>query len=164
MTRDVDLALAVKDDREAERVITNLVARGYRVRALVEQEASGRLATARLTRGHADASIVDRLFASSGVEQELVAAADIVEIVPTVTVPLATVGFLMALKLLARDDRKRPQDADDLRALLEVATPRDKAQCAEAIGLIAARGYARGRDLVAAWAEYLNIDGLGGKS
>jgi hypothetical protein len=32
-------------------------------------------------------------------------------------VPVARIGHLMALKVLARDDRRRPQDFDDLRAL-----------------------------------------------
>jgi hypothetical protein len=44
MTRDIDVAVAVGDDRQAEKVVAALVARGYRVRALVEQESAGRLA------------------------------------------------------------------------------------------------------------------------
>ncbi len=159
MTRDIDLAVAVGDDRQAEKVVASLVARGYRVRALVEQESAGRLATARLMHCGDGEGIVDLLFASSGVEKELVAAADETEIVPGVVVPLATVGFLMALKLLARDDRKRPQDADDLRALMEVATPQDIVQCGAAVDLIVARGYGRGRDLRGAWAQWLHESG-----
>ena len=37
------------------------------------------------------------------------------EIFPSVTLPVAQIGRLVALKLLARDDRSRPQDAIDLR-------------------------------------------------
>ncbi len=47
-TRDVDLAVAVQSDSEAERMIHGLVQRGWRLLATVEQKASGRLATARL--------------------------------------------------------------------------------------------------------------------
>jgi hypothetical protein len=49
-TRDADLAVAVTTDAEAESVIHNLRARGYDIEAIIEQEAVGRLATARLTR------------------------------------------------------------------------------------------------------------------
>jgi hypothetical protein len=48
-TRDADFAVAVPGDGEAEALIRHLRARGYEVAALVEQEAVGRLATARLT-------------------------------------------------------------------------------------------------------------------
>lgn len=73
-TRDIDLVVAVTGDRDAEQAVHTLQRRGYRVQALVEQEAAGRLATARLVpRGEDEAGIVlDVLFASSGIEQEIV--------------------------------------------------------------------------------------------
>ena len=64
--------------------------------------------------------------------------------------PVATVGYLIALKLLSRDDRQRPNDADDLASLREVATEADWSMAAEAVDLIRERGYDRGRDLAAA--------------
>lgn len=158
-TRDVDLAVAVDDDDAAAAVVARLRPLGYAVLAAVEQDAVGRLATVRLVHagraGRADAdeqtagNVVDLLFASSGVEPELVDAAEELEVVDGTRVPVATTGHLMALKLLARDDRGRPQDADDLRALLAVATPVDLTTARTAVGLIAARGFARGRDLPA---------------
>jgi predicted nucleotidyltransferase len=153
-TRDIDLAVAVRDDRHAEQLVRSLCARGYRLRALIEQDAVGRLSAARLVREEG-AVVIDLLFASSGVEPELVAAAEHVEILPGLMVPLATVGHLMALKLLARDDRSRPQDADDLRRLLAVASDAEMARCVEALSLITARGFHRGRDLGAAWRALL---------
>jgi hypothetical protein len=58
-TRDVDLVIAVAGDRDAEQVVHALQQRGYDVQALVEQEAAGRLATARLVpRGGDEAAIV----------------------------------------------------------------------------------------------------------
>jgi hypothetical protein len=71
------------------------------------------------------------------------------------TVPVAQVGHLIAVKLLARDDITRPQDLADLRALLQVATPEDIALTREAIGLITDRGFHRDRDLAAGLAELL---------
>ena len=49
-TRDEDLAVALATDAEAEALIAALRARQYRIEAIVEQEAVGRLATVRLTR------------------------------------------------------------------------------------------------------------------
>lgn len=47
-TRDVDLAVSVTDDAEAEGLLRALATHGYQVVALVEQERTGRIATVRL--------------------------------------------------------------------------------------------------------------------
>ncbi len=47
-TRDVDIALAVSSDSEVEQLVHTLQGEGYRVLALVEHEARGRVATVRL--------------------------------------------------------------------------------------------------------------------
>gem|GEM_PF-2577015 len=99
-------------------MINALRGRGYEVVAIVEQEAAGRLSTVGLMRRGADAGLVtDLLFVWSGVESEIVEAADDVEVLPRLVLPVATIGHLIVMKLLARDDRRRPNDADDLRAL-----------------------------------------------
>jgi predicted nucleotidyltransferase len=152
LTRDVDLAVAVQSDDEAEQVVYTLRQRGYGLVALVEQTAVARLATARLSAPDQSGVLVDLLFASSGIEVEIADRAEPIEIVPGLTVPLARTGHLLALKLLARDDRTRPQDADDLRALLEVASPDDLTEAQRALQLIETRGFNRGRDLAALWA------------
>jgi predicted nucleotidyltransferase len=69
------------------------------------------------------------------------------ELLPGVIVPVATVGHLIALKLLARDDRVRPQDAGDLRSLLAVADQADMNFARDAVAMIETRGFARGREL-----------------
>lgn len=147
-TRDADIAVAVLDDAEAERLVRSLHGRGYSVGALVEQEAAGRIATVRLTRSLEPASpVIDLLFASSGIESEVVAEAEAIELLPKVRIRVATTGHLIALKVLARDDLTRPQDVGDLRALLRVASPADVTRARTALTLIAERGYHRGRDL-----------------
>jgi predicted nucleotidyltransferase len=88
------------------------------------------------------------LFASSGIEREVVESAGALRVLEGIEVPVATVGHLIALKVLSRDDVKRPQDLVDLRALLKVASAFDLNQAREAMALIAERGYARGRDLI----------------
>jgi len=105
-TRDVDVVILVEDDAAAEDLARSLVAAGYALQALVEQDAVGRLATVRLLSPVAGGLgvVVDLLFATAGIEAEIVAAAEKLEILPGVVVPVATAGHLVALKLLARDD------------------------------------------------------------
>jgi hypothetical protein len=148
-TRDVDLVIAVAGDREAEQAIHSLQQRGYQVQALVEQEAAGRLATARLAPrgGEASGVVLDILFASSGIEPEIVQAAEPLEILPGLQVPVATVGHLLALKLLSRDDRTRPQDRMDLAQLVRAAGRADLDVARQAVTLIQARGFQRDKDL-----------------
>jgi hypothetical protein len=89
------------------------------------------------------------LFASSGIEPEIVDAATPIDILGDLVIPVATVAHLMATKVLARDDRHRPQDRVDLKALFEVATAQDLADARAALRLVTARECARDRDLEA---------------
>lgn len=146
LTRDADLAIAVRDDEEAERIVLAMQTRGYSVLAVVEQDATGRLSTVRL--GSEGSVVTDLLFASSGIEPEIVERATQISVVPGLVLPVASIGDLIAMKLLARDDRLRPADADDLRALRDVATDEDWSVARLAVTLIESRGFARRRDLV----------------
>lgn len=148
-TRDIDLVVAVADDAAAEAVVRAIVQDGYDAAATAEQERAGRLATVRLISSSSD-DVVDLLFASSGIEQEVAANAQRLEVLPGLVLPVARIGHLIALKLLASDERTRPQDAVDLRALTEVAGPSDLELARRSIELIEERGYERGRDLAAA--------------
>lgn len=153
-TRDIDVAVMVDDDLDGERLVRLLLASRYRPLASVEQDETGRLATVRLGCPLGDGDVVvDLLFASSGIEPEITRAAEVTEVVPGLSLPIATTGHLIALKLLARDDQARPQDLADLRALRAVATAADLGAARAAVGLITARGFDRGRDLTAALKE-----------
>jgi hypothetical protein len=99
--------------------------------------------------------VTDLLFASSGIETEVTRAAEQLEVFPSLRVPIARTGHLVALKLLARDDRHRPQDADDLRALRRVVDSYEIDLARQAVGLILERGFGRGRDLNRALDEWL---------
>jgi hypothetical protein len=151
-TRDAALVVSVTHDDAAEQVLRELVGRGYGLVATVEHDAANRLATARLASPVApdEELIVDLLFASSGVEPEIAMRAESLEVLEGLVVPVATLGDLLAQKLLSRDDETRPQDAADIRALLAASGPDDLALARETAELIAARGYARGRNLGAA--------------
>lgn len=151
-TRDADLAVAVESDAHAEAIIRSLQSTTYGVQAVVEQEAVGRLATVRLSRADdPDAAVVDLLFASSGIEREIVAEAELLEVFAGLPVHVARNGHLIALKVLSRDDDQRPQDRMDLRALLAVASLDEIERADRSLALIAARGYHRGKDVMAEW-------------
>ena len=156
-TRDVDVAVTVPDDSAAEHLVRALLSVGYQLAASVEQETTGRLATVRLVSSVADAGdvIVDVLFASSGIEAEIVAGAEPLEILEGFTVPVASTGHLIALKLLSRDDETRPQDLADLHALLATAMSEDIELARVSVGLIADRAFDRGRDLKTALEDAL---------
>jgi hypothetical protein len=146
-TRDVDVAIAVADDADAEQIVHALGLRGYRLAVAIEQTTVGRLATVRLATQ--SGLFLDLLFASSGIEQETVEHAERLTVLPKLRARVATVGHLLAMKVLARDDRDRPQDSDDIRHLLAVATPKDLAQARSALTLVAKRGFHRDKKLAA---------------
>lgn len=149
-TRDADIAVVVTDDRDAEALIRSLHDRGYRAITAVEQEAARRLATVRLAPAGSPAGVViDLLFASSGIEAEVATAAERLEVLPGLQAPVARLGHLLALKILAQDDRTRPQDRADIVALLREARASDLDTARAALRLIAERGFHRDRALLA---------------
>lgn len=147
-TRDIDVAVVVTHDADAEGLVHTLTSHGYRATMAIEQDAVGRLATVRLVGEDTSRSdvVVDLMFASSGIETEICVEATRIEVLPGVTVPVATRVHLVAMKLLSVDDT-RLQDAIDLRALLAGASDDVLRGVENAITLIERRGYHRGRDL-----------------
>ncbi len=149
-TRDVDIAISVTDDDAAEQIVWRLQERGFSVQTVIEHVPSGRMGSARLfpPPSVAKGIYVDLLFASCGIEPEIVKDAVDRDIFSNLTIPVATIGHLVAMKLLAADNRNRPQDHDDILSLLENATDSDIAKVRECVSLIAKRGFNRGRDLL----------------
>lgn len=148
-TRDVDVAVAVEGDREADGVVRALTGRGYVLREIMEHRTLDRLSTVRLgLRGQDPEGIVaDLLFASSGIEAEVVADAQRLEVLPFTYLPVARVGHLLALKVLAARP-ERPQDYIDAQELLKVADERELLRARQAVDLIIRRGFDRRKDLV----------------
>jgi hypothetical protein len=155
-TRDIDLALAVADDADAEALVRDLVARGYRIIASLEQEAVGRLATVRLESPSEgpEGVVVDLLFASSGVEPEIVRGSDVLEALPGLPVSVARTGDLLAMKVLSNGPQ-RPQDQIDIVALLRLTDEAELRRARETAALIVERGFGRGRDLLGLLGEHL---------
>ena len=145
-TADVDLAVAVASDREAEAVANRFQSAGATIQAMVEQDAVERLATVRLSMATREGPVLDLLFASCGIEPEVVEAAESVELLPSLRVPIATTAHLIAMKVLSAE-AARPRDHSDLLALLREATTEDLAEARRALTLITKRGYHRGKTL-----------------
>lgn len=158
-TRDVDLAVDVTNDAEAEKIIHSLHAKGYQISAVLEQAKTGRLATVRL-RPATDDRLVDLLFASCGIESQVVGFADNLELEDGVFAPVATVGHLIAMKLLARNDESRPQDRLDLLSLLKAAQPADIKMAKLALNGITEAGFDRGRKLELEFKKFIEDSGL----
>jgi hypothetical protein len=141
-TRDLDVALAVSGDREAESIVLSLRLRGYRDHpngAMIERE-DGRLGTVRLISPPLSEEIgseIDLLIACAGVEAEVVAAATPLEVLPGVVIPVARAGHLVALKVLAG----RLKDMEHIQVLIRGMGTDDLRIARETVDLIERRGF-----------------------
>jgi hypothetical protein len=151
-TRDVDLAVDVRDDSETESLVRQLRGSRYEVIALVEHDDAKRLATVRL-RSPAGVT-VDLLTASSGIEPEIVARANAIAIEGIVTVPVAQAEELLAMKVLSMDAR-RLQDRMDAVRLLQLNPGLDIDRVRDDLRLIKERGFHRRQDLAAKLGELI---------
>lgn len=149
-TRDVDVVVVVAGDSEAEQVVVALRSRGYHdypFGAGMERKDMDRLAGYRFLAPGEDEEglVVDVLFAFSGVEPEIAAAAQRLEVFSGLFVPVIRPGHLLALKILA----SRPRDLEDARGLIRSIDAAELQRARETLGLIEDRGFQpdRGRDL-----------------
>lgn len=133
-TRDVDLAVIVESDQEAEELVRDMAARGYRRELVLDHERSGRLAMVGLTPpGGAEEGLrADLMFSFAGIEEEVVDSATTLEVLPDLFVPVARVGHLLALKVYGN----RLQDQLDGLSLIRVADPPEIERAREAPGRI----------------------------
>lgn len=154
-TKDLDFAVAVAGDPEAEDVVHRLQGCGYYPLEVLEQDYVERLSGVRLGQSGSDV-VVGLLFASSGIEDGVVANATPLEVLPKLSVPVATVGHLIALKVLAG----RNQDLTDLETLIPGASDADLDIARNAVKLIHERGFNREQDVVADLDELISATRL----
>ena len=146
----------VETDAQAEDLIRSLTDAGFMVETVIEQENAERLSTVRLiSRGDSE-MFVDLLFASSGIESEVVASAEDIEIFPNLIVPVATISSLIALKVLSGDNQRRLQDIIDIQHLLVEASQRDIDEARDLLDLITDRGFDRNKKLQADLDRYID--------
>lgn len=154
-TKDIDLAVAVGSDREAEQLAGSLIRAGYPVTHVLEQTERGVIATIRfaLPEGTGDPEL-DLLFHSCGIESEIVAAADPIQVAGMPALPVARIEHLIAMKVLS-ESAVRANDRSDLHVMVAAATEEELERCRTALHRIARLGYARGKDLQAVLDGYL---------
>ncbi len=159
MTLDIDIAVSVSGDPEAEALVRDLIASDYRLRESFEQERANRLATVRLT--PADAAVgaetyIDLLFASSGIEPEVVATSQVLPLTADLRVPVAGISSLLALKTLSRSPA-RPHDSQDLFHLLDEASPIEIEEARSLLDLVTSRGFQRAKNLRSEFDDVLRL-------
>lgn len=149
----MDLAIAVEDDTAAEQIIRGLLGIGYRLVQQLEHDRARRLASVRFALPDESrfGIVVDLLFASSGIEREVVAAAEELEALPGLRMRVASAAHLTALKILAG----RRQDRADVDALLRGLDAAGHDVVRAALDLIARRGFDREKDLARAYRRAL---------
>lgn len=140
-TKDIDFAVSVASDDEAEALIHALRQHGYSIDSVFERT-DGRLATVRTVA--TSRVLIDYLFGSSRIEPEIVEEAEIVDIAG-VKARVAQPWHLLAMKIKAGRDR----DAADIDNLLRDATPAMLARAQRALALMHQRGADPGRNLIA---------------
>lgn len=146
-TNDLDLAVVVNDDAEAESIVRSLISLGYRAQVLLESDESGRLATVRMISVGEREVFVDLLFASTGIEREVVEGSSKIEIFAGLTPQVASRSSLIALKVLSANPKTRIKDIIDLQNLLNAASPNEVEDARRLLDLITLRGYNRHKDL-----------------
>lgn len=151
-TRDVDLAVAVANDEAAEQLVYGLRAEGFEAVASVEHGERERLSTVRLLSPLGVK--IDLIFASSGIEAEVVERATLIDVPGTGPLPVACVEELVAMKTLSMTQR-RLQDRMDAQRLIENTKGLDLDRVRANLALIHQRGYDRGEDLEAKLASLL---------
>lgn len=146
-TNDLDLAVAVNDDAHAESIVQMLIALGYRAEILLESDVSGRLMTVRMISVGEREVFIDLLFATTGIEKEVVESSNPIEVFPGLTIPVASRSSLIALKVLSANTTTRTRDIDDLQHLLNNAKSEEVDTTRYLLDLITERGYNRNKDL-----------------
>ncbi len=147
-TTDIDVVATVVDDKAAEAFTYALTQLGYHVSAEIEQTRVDRLSTVRLVSPHAPEQeiIVDVIFATTGIEAEIVRDAGPEEVFRGLQMPVATRPHLIAMKVLSHGPL-RPHDLWDLQTLLSRASQDDLDGARRALELIEERGFGRHKDL-----------------
>lgn len=149
-TKDIDVVVSVSDEAQANRLKDSLLSRGYtNPQVLMHTTPTRRMGWRVFIPPSGESSIpLDILVAACGIEKEIVAGATTIEILPGLSLPVASIGHLIAMKVLSQNRFERLQDRVDLMALLRSATEQDRTTVERALGEIMQRGLAGGRDLL----------------
>lgn len=148
-TEDIDVNLFLPTDDDVEQFIFTLQRKGWIAETILEQTyfENDIIATVRFLTPKSSVVHVDILFASSGIEKEIIEHAEIIEIFQGIEIPIAQIGHLLALKILS-EGPERPRDTQDIKNLISYANQNDIQLAKESCQLISTRGFHRERNLL----------------
>lgn len=150
-TKDIDILVSVPDEAQGDNLKDLLLTKGYTSpQILMHTTPTRRMGWRVFIPPSREASIpLDILVSACGIENEIVASSTAIEILPGLSLPVASLGHLIAMKVLSQNPFERLQDRVDLLALLRNATEQDRAVVERSLEDIANRGFSGGRNLVA---------------
>ena len=148
-TEDIDISLFLPTDNEVEQLIFTLQRKGWRAETILEHTYFDKdiIATVRFLTPKSPTVHVDILFASSGIEKEIIEQAEVIEIFQGIEIPIAQIGHLLALKILS-ESPERSRDTQDIKNLITFATEEDIQLAKDSCQLITQRGFHRQRQLI----------------
>ena len=149
LTKDLDFALAVKNDKDAESLVKKMLNKGFSVEKMLEHKPTNSLSVVILSSPKIGKIQyrVDLIFVQSGIEKEIVDKALVTKEGKNITLRVASVGHLIAQKILSMHDDLRPQDRSDLKNLISIADKNDIELAKKSIDLITKRGFNQKKDL-----------------
>ena len=149
-TKDIDVVVSVPNEQQADNLKDLLVTKGYtNPQLLMHTIPTRRMGWRVFIPPSREASIpLDILVTACGIEKNIVASATTIEILPGLSLPVATLGHLIAMKVLSQNSFDRLQDRVDLLALLRNATEQDRIVVERSLKEMVDRGFASGRNLV----------------
>lgn len=158
-TKDIDVAIFVSDEDRFTQLRSFLLNRGYIDPQILMHTMPTRRMGWRvcLSTSQGTTLPIDLLSSACGIEEQVVKEAVSVELLPGLSLPVASLGHLLAMKILSQNDTDRIQDRADLLALLRNASEHDIALAKRALRQIEAVGFADGRNLVEELARIVGL-------
>ena len=146
-TKDIDFVIAVSGDAEAESVIRELKLIGFNPVTLLEHKVHKVISTVRLLSDEFPGVYLDILFSTTGIEHEIVKSSEEIEILDGISLKVASISSLIAMKVLSCTNEKRRQDLLDLDNLINSATRIEIDESMRLVRLIVERGFNHGKNL-----------------
>ena len=151
-TSDIDIIITLKEDSKAQQLalIEMFLKRGYTDKeVLMHGNPTYRMGY----RLHLPNTIgykvpVDFLFNTCGIETEIIKSSKELELIPGLSLRIASLGHILAMKILSQNKTDRVRDRTDIYNLLKSGTAEDIALSRVALSLITKKGLNRGKDLL----------------
>ena len=147
-TKDIDFAIAVSADSEAEIIVRDFQQLSFKPDQLMENKKTKSISTVRLLSSRYPNVYLDLLFSVTGIEKEITDSAEMISLLKGVEVKIATLSSLIAMKILSSTSPNRRQDLVDLQNLILEASESELSEAKHLVKLIQNRGFDGGKDLI----------------